>query len=565
MIEKRKHWRRVIWDARDQETLLLAKQLNITLITASILKLRGIKSLSEAKVFINPEIANLYPPILLKDIDKANQRIKTAIKRNEKILLYGDYDVDGISGVALLMQALKAMGAQVSYYLPSRFVEGYGLSMMGVKAADEQGVSLIVTVDCGIGAVEEVKAANQLGIDVIITDHHEVKSELPPALAIVNPNQKDCTYPNKSLAGVGVAMKLACEVMGLSSPPDSFIELACLGTIADVMPITGENRIIVHHGLKQLSMTKNVGWHTLVKTADLSDKKRLTVGDISFKLAPRLNAAGRLEDAQLALRLLLTPSLAEAQQIAEILNEKNIQRQQIQKEIFEQAQREIEIDDSKPVIIIAGQQWHQGVIGIVASKLVDTFHRPVIVISCENGIGKGSGRSIPCFHLLKAMEGCDDLFLSYGGHSQAAGLTIETTKINLFQERINDYASQILTTNDLVSGLEVMEIDIDEVNFKLVNELDNLLAPFGLGNPWPVFSSRDLQLSAQPRIVGNNHLKIKVRGKKATFDAIGFSLGKVIEELERIKSIDVAYVPQINNWQGLETLQLNLKDIKATS
>lgn len=560
----KKCWKKTKCDSNNRDIIQFAKQLGVSPITAAILHLKGIISVDEAKRFINPQLTDMYSPCLLKDMDKATQRIKSAITKNEKIMIYGDYDVDGINSVTVLIQALREMKAQVSYYLPNRFIDGYGISMTGIEEAHNQGVSLIITVDCGISAILEIERANHLGIDVIITDHHEVKSDIPRALAIINPKQQDCPYPNKNLSGVGVAMKLACKILEQPYPADSFIELACLGTIADVLPIIGENRIIVSHGLKLLSETKNIGLKALIKVSDISNRK-ITTGDIGFKLAPRLNAAGRIEDANLALRLLLTSSPQDAQQIAEELNKKNIQRQHLQNEIFEQAKKGIVIDDSMPVIVVAGEEWHSGVIGIVASKIVDAYHRPTVVISYadRNGIGKGSCRSIPGFNILKALTQCEDLLDTYGGHHQAAGLTISVDKIDRFRQQINDYACEILTQDALIPSLDVMEIGLDEISILATSEIENLLAPFGICNSRPVFLSSGLKLCSQPRIVGSNHLKIKLKDKRMIFDAIGFNLGKAIEDLNvNPDRIEAVYVPEINNWQGSDMVQLNLKDIK---
>lgn len=560
-----KVWKRINDDIPEDKVFELADTLQILPTTAQILISRGISTVDAARKFIAPKLTDLHEPFLMKDLHKAVERIKIAINKKEKILVYGDYDVDGITSIALLMQALNFYSPNIIYYVPHRLVEGYGLSKKGIEFAHANGVKLIITVDCGISAIEEIKYANLLNIDVIVTDHHEVKN-LPSAFAIINPKQPQCQYPDKNLAGVGVVMKLIQALMkeGYSNISlNTLLEFACLGTIADVVPIIGENRIIAKYGLKQLEITQNIGLKALIKTCGLEGKK-INTYDISFKLAPRINAMGRLEDGRLAISLFLTQSPQEADKIAKILNEHNIKRQNIQEMIFDEVIASAKYQQDKKVIVVASDNLHQGVIGIVASKIVDKCYRPTIIISCQDGLGKGSGRSIPNFHILNALCQCDDLLESYGGHEQAVGLTILEDKIDKFRQRINEYANEVLQEKDLQPSLNVIQIRLKDVSVQLINEIDKLLSPFGIGNPRPVFSTNSLEVLGTPMIVGNNHLKMKIKDVcPRVIDAIGFDMGsKVVEIFNSSNSIDLAYIPQINTWQNTHSIQLNIKDIK---
>jgi len=559
-----KVWKKINEGMVHQEVTELAEILHISHITAQILMSRGITKADEAKRFITPKLSDFHDPFLMKDLGKAIERIKLALNKKEKILIYGDYDVDGITSVVLLMCGLAPYTSNLIYYLPHRLEEGYGLSKKGIEFAYSEGVKLIITVDCGISAIEEIEYGNSLGIDVIVTDHHEVKERLPLAFAIVNPKQPECQYPDKNLAGSGVVLKLIQGLNGYSSIDlNTFLEFACLGTVADVVPIIGENRIIVKYGLRQLDITQNIGLKALIKVCGLEGKK-INTGDIGFKLAPRINAMGRLEDATLAIKLFLTQSPQEAEEIANILNEHNIKRQNIQEVILQEVINSVRHEQNKNVIVIASDNWHPGVIGIVASKIVDKYYRPTIIISCQDGLGRGSGRSIPNFHLLNALSQCDDLLEEYGGHEQAVGLTILPGNIDKFKQRINNYAHEVLQDSDLQPSLNVMQVQLKDINLQLINEIDELLSPFGTGNPKPVFSTNSLEVLPTPMIVGNNHLKMKVKEDISPLvtEAIGFNMGDKISAIMNSNLIDLAYIPQINIWQDRQSIQLNIKDIR---
>ncbi len=570
-----KSWKKINNKIEQKEVFELARTLQISPVIAQILISRGLTKPDEAKRFISPDLNGFHNPFLLKDLDKAIARIKLALDKKEKILIYGDYDVDGTTSIVLLMRALSPYTSNLIYYIPHRLIEGYGLSKGGIEFAKAEGVKLIITADCGISAVEEIKDANSSGIDVIVTDHHEVpiamgEVNLPPALAIINPKQPQCQYPDKNLAGVGVVMKLiqGLREQGYSAIDfNTILEFAALGTIADIVPLIGENRIIARYGLEQLQKTQNIGLKALIEVCGLEGKK-INSGDIGFKLGPRINAMGRLEDAKLVINLFLTDSRQEAEKIANTLDKHNQRRQKIQEDIFDEAVQSITREQDKNVLVMANDNWHSGVIGIVASKIVDKYYRPTILISCSNGLGKGSGRSIPNFNLLNALIQCDDLLESYGGHEQAAGLTILTDKIDEFRERINDYAQGILPKIDLQPSLDIFEIQLKDISFELINEVEDLLSPFGIGNPRPIFSTNALEVLGEPMIVGSNHLKMRVKDSShKVIEAIGFNMGDKITAarqaaLRDSDSIALAYVPQINIWQERQSLQLNIKDIK---
>ncbi len=565
-------WRKINDGIIQEEVIELVNKLQILPLTAQILISRGMNNPNKAEAFIKHNLSELHDPYLMKDMSKAIERIKLAIVRKEKVLIYGDYDVDGITSVTLLMKALNPSSLHTSYYLPNRLVDGYGLSKRGIEFAQSNGVTLVITVDCGISAIDEIDYANTNGIDIIVTDHHEVKKNLPHAFAIINPKQQECLYPDKNLAGVGIIMKLiqALQQEGYASIDlNTLIEFACLGTIADIVPMIGENRIIIKYGLSRLVVTENIGLKALINICGLKDKQ-IDTWDVGFKISPRINAIGRLEDARLAIKLFLTESKEEAEMIANTLNEHNLKRQDIQDIIFQEAQKIIEegvspLTVGKKIFVVVGDDWHQGVIGIVASKIVEKYYQPAIVISCQDGLCKGSGRSIPGFQLLNGLNVCSDLLESYGGHAQAAGLTILPEKIDAFRDRINNYAEDQIGAKGLQPFLDVIEADLKDISFQLIDEIDNLLAPFGIGNPRPIFSTPALQTVGTPIIVGNNHLKLKVKGTShEVIDAIGFNMGeKLSVVLKNSNSIALSYVPQINTWQNMKSVQLNLKDIKG--
>ncbi|MEP0827749.1 MAG: single-stranded-DNA-specific exonuclease RecJ, partial [bacterium] len=508
----------------------------------------------------------------LYGMDRAVDRILQALRDNEKIMVYGDYDVDGITAASLLYLVLNKLGAQVSYYLPNRLIEGYGLSVEGIKEASERGVTLIVSVDTGVTAVEEVKHAASLGIECILTDHHEPGEVLPEPVALVNPKQKDCTYSGGELSGVGVAFKVAQALYQRlqqdQSELEEHLDLVALGTSADIVPLVGENRILTKFGIKQISRTNKPGLKSLTFVSGLMGKD-IGTGQVVFILAPRINAVGRLGDAEMAIKLLTTKDERVAADIARKLDKENQRRKYIDEktlnEALEQIRQVVDLSNDR-AIILASEGWHQGVIGIVASRLVEKYHLPTIMIAIDNGEGKGSARSIPGFHLCDALKECEDLLLRYGGHKYAAGLTINPANIEKFRERMKEVSQRMLTDDDLVAKLYIdSEIELSQINDRLLDVLETF-SPFGPQNMRPVFLTRNCEILGQPYCVGKNHLKMKVRKGDAVFDVIGFGFGDWVRNLSgRGNLVDLVYVVEYNSWNDSTHIQLRLKDMKLAA
>ncbi|MEW6686898.1 MAG: single-stranded-DNA-specific exonuclease RecJ [Candidatus Edwardsbacteria bacterium] len=547
-----------------------AKVLQTHPLIVHILMNRGFENLLEAKNFLCPKLENLCEPFLMNDMEKACQRMAKAISEHQKIMIYGDYDVDGITATALLYRVLKKLGGEVICYLPERSKEGYGLSERGIEEAKRTEVKLLISVDCGITANSEIEMANQLGIDCIITDHHEPKEELPKAIAILAPKTKGSAYPYEDLAGVGVAYKLACALvrfLGLETKwLESYLDLVALGTIADIVPLTGENRIFAKVGLERISNSDNPGIRALIEVSGLSTKN-IESGHVIFILAPRINAVGRMGPATPGLRLLLTEDEEEIKELAKFLDTENRRRKELDDQIFSEALKMVEdnVDlKNERVIVLASEEWHQGVIGIVASRLVEQYYRPTVLIALEEERGKGSARSIARFHLHQALKECQEHLLTFGGHKYAAGLTIEKSQIRNFRTKLNEIAKQKLSSEDLIpEQLIDAEIELEKLDFEISKAL-RLFAPFGSGNRHPVLLARNLEVLGTPYIVGNNHLKFKVKKGKKTLDTIGFRLGELLDELEAgERYLDLAFVLEENEWQGLKKLQLRVKDMKV--
>lgn len=561
----------VVEDEFDQEEVAgLASELNVPHIMAQILLRRGVKDLPTARKFFNPSIDQLYDPFLLRDMSDAVERLRRAVLSDEEILIYGDYDVDGITSVSFLYLLLKELGAHVSYYIPDRQEEGYGLSEQGIQEAKQRGVSLIVTVDCGITGHPEIKAAAQAGIEVLVTDHHEPGPTIPNAVAVVDPKRRDCDYPFKQLAGVGVAYKLAqglLQRLGIDeSILEKFVELVAIGTSADIVPLIDENRIFVKAGLEALNNSENVGLQALIRAAGLNGRE-IGTGQIVFIIAPRINAVGRMGDAERAVQLLTTDDEAQAQHIANILERENQHRKNVDEEAFHEAivQADGLFDPTNSnAIILHKDGWHTGVIGIVASRVVEKYYRPTILISVEDGVGKGSARSIPGFDLYEALKQCEDLFIGFGGHKYAAGLTISEEKIELFKERFQHIAAQSLSYESLVPKLNIeAELRLQTIDEKFMKLLKRF-APFGPQNMRPVFVSQNLEVVGTPTIVGKNHLKFRVRqnGSKV-FDVIAFNMGDLLYRLSPGEAnLDMAYVIEENVFMGRHSIQLRAKDLR---
>lgn len=532
-----------------------------------LLTKRGITTPEQINRFLYPNLDLLYNPMLLKDLDKAVNRIKKAIDKGEKITIYGDYDVDGITSTCLLIKLLRSLDGRVDYYIPSRLHEGYGLNNEAIDTIYKRGTDLIITVDNGITSINEVKFAMDLGIDVIITDHHEPQEFIPQAVAVVNPKQKDCPYPFKELAGVGVALKLAQALGNLDyESMQEYLEFAAIGTVADVVPLLDENRIIVKHGLKLLENTKNKGIQALKTLLNLHDKPFDTF-KIGFIIAPRINAAGRMADPDIAVELLLCEEEDRALELARALEDINQERQATEAKILNEAkeiaQQKADFD-MDGAIVISDPTWHPGVLGTVASKLAETYNRPCILIVEEGEEGRGSGRSIPGINLFEAVSKASKKLIRYGGHEQALGLTIKVENINSFTRELNNYICKKMTSIDLKPKLEIdMELKPKDINLSLAKQIE-LMEPFGFGNPKPVFMCKNMVIKKM-RAVGekDKHLKLGFKKRKKPLSAIGFNFGHYKEDLNFAPALDIVFSLEVNRWQGIVEPQLNLKDIKV--
>lgn len=551
----------------------MAEEYKIPPVIATLLLNRGIEGKTAVHDYLSKSMQTVHNPNDLTDMTAAVERICTALSSGEKIVIYGDYDVDGITSTALLYAFLKSQNANVSYYIPKRKEEGYGINIMAVNKLSKEGTRLLITVDCGITAVGEVEFARLQGMDVIITDHHTCKEKLPKAVAVVNPKRPDCDYPFDGLAGVGVAFKLILATamqLGLSTREcfDQYVELAALGTIADVVPLLDENRVIADRGVASLAATHRPGLRALLEVSG-ADKRPLSASTIAFTLAPRLNAAGRLSSASTAVELLLETDPKQAQAIARELDEENRLRQQTEQKIFEEALDLIAQDPNAPqkkVLVLAKEGWHHGVIGIVASKINDLYYRPCILISYENGVGKGSGRSIPAFNLFDALTHCEDLLSTFGGHAIAAGLSINTSDLEAFTKKINDYANSVLKPDDLLPAVKIdCQIRPEDVTLAAAKLLTKL-EPFGMGNEKPSFAIRRLQVTAAATMgVDDKHLRLRLASANTVLNAVGFQMGSYACRLQPGDFVDVAFCMDINYYQGNETVQLVLKDIKKSN
>jgi len=562
-------WRRKEYDADLVRTL--AAGGNIPRLVAQLLCVRGVESVEEVKRFLAPSLSDMGDPFLLKGMAEAVDRLALARGRGETICIHGDYDVDGVTSVALLMTFLQAVGFSAVYVIPLRLEEGYGLSSDGVDEAARRGASVLVTVVCGITSVGEAALCREKGIDLIITDHHTPGDVLPDALAIINPLQPGCNAPFRQLAGVGLAFKLAVALRsrlrsdGLfasGGEPNlrEYLDLAALGTIADLVPLKGENRIIASFGLKELTAGGRTGIRELKRVAAVVDP--VGSGDVGFRLAPRLNAAGRLDDAKRGVELLLTSDRDEASVIAAELDAANRERQEIEKEILSEALAMAQSQEmaGRKSIVMASDNWHPGVIGIVASRVVEAFHRPVILIALQDGVGKGSGRSIPALHLYNAIAACGEHLVKFGGHKQAAGLTVDEETLEAFTALFDEVVAGQLTEDDLSPVLQIdAELSPDEITTDLVVQI-GLLRPFGMGNPEPLFMLRGARV-LQSRVLKESHLKMRLEARGRIFDAIGFGMAAKGVDTELV---DITFVPELNVWNGSESLQLRLKDIRRS-
>ena len=561
----------------DDRSAQLSKSLKVSSLLAQVLINRGITDTHTASVFLRPKLTELIAPEQMPGIDKAISRLKQAITNKEKISVYGDYDVDGITGVAILWQLLTLLGAQADYYIPHRIDEGYGLNEEAVQQLAKDGSKVLITVDCGITDFSSAKLAEELGIELIITDHHQPDKELPKAVAIVHPVLED-SYPNQDSSGAMVAFKLAWAIAdefnkGSKLAPKlrefmiNATSLVAMGTVADVVPLRGENRVLTSFGLKALPQCRLPGIRALIETAGLTGQG-LDSFDIGFRLAPMLNAAGRMGHARLAVELLTSDSEIRSMKIAEYLKEQNKQRQQCERKIFRQAcemvaRLGLNHPDQKS-IVLANEDWHGGVLGIVASRIVDKFYRPTIMLCVEEAAAQGSGRSIPGFCLLSAIRKCSRHLKKYGGHKMAAGITMDAEKVEKFATEFEAYARKNLDEDNIVSRLHIDAMaPLSDFSKDTVDELQ-LLAPFGQGNPQPVFATKGVRLASPPRRVGikGDHLQLAITDNAATIRCIGFRFGKLEKKLLEHEYFNVAYKPQINTYNGNTNVEFVITDIR---
>ena len=565
------------WIKRDTDTPgvdSLAHALGVSPVIAGLLVSRGYDTEDAARRFLNPSQDQLHDPGLMLGMETAVSRVLQAIDANEPILVYGDYDVDGTTGTVVLRRALQLLGAKTGFHIPHRFTEGYGIQQAALEKAMANGFGLVISVDCGIRAHEPLYWARENRLDVIVTDHHlpDKGEGAPPAYAVLNPNQQGCTYPDKNLAGVGVAFKLAHALLrerGLERLVGGFLKMVAIGTVADVAQLVGENRSIVALGLADLCNATNPGLRALMEVSGCGNGVGMTATDLGFRLGPRINAAGRMDAARSVVELFEATERDAANVIAGALDKRNRERQEVQSEITELALEQWGVNGDgaqKHVAVIAGEGWHRGVIGIAASKIAEKLYRPCIVISFDGDVGHGSARSIEAYHLLDGLTACSDLFEKFGGHSHAAGLTMRRANVSELQRRLNEHAASMLCDEDLKPALSVdAEIPAENLTLDLAEDLKQL-EPFGAGNPRPIFVTRELHLTAEPLVMKERHLKLRLSGKAGSsletvwWDGVEKLCGRT---LTRGSSIEMAYTVETNTWQGVTRLQLSAQDVRT--
>ena len=557
----RKKWE--IYEADEAEVERLQKEYNLNLLLAKILVNKGITEKEQIRKFLEPTRKDFYDPFLMPDMEKAVERLLTAINKKERIIIYGDYDVDGITSITVLKSFLEERGMKVDSYIPNRLEEGYGLNKEAVKKIADENYELMVTVDCGISCKEEISYAKELGIETIVTDHHEVGEELPEAIAVVDAKRKDSKYPFRELAGVGVVFKVI-QAIGMKLNLDEkeylkYLDIVCIGTISDIVPLADENRVIAKLGLLLVKQTKNLGLKSILMS---SGYKKIDSSTISFGVAPRINACGRMGDAKKALQLFLSKNINEIETLTNQLNAYNAKRQEIEKEIFEDAIVQIEEKhlEKNRTIVVAGTNWHHGVIGIVSSKITDIYFKPSILLCLEDGIAKGSGRSIPGFDLYTALQSCNDKIEKFGGHSMAIGITMKPENISEFAKKFEERA----TKEHIEDILPIIPIDarinFEQVNRDMVQSLKQL-EPFGEANKTPIFLFKNLKIDSIRTLSEGKHLKMTLKSNNTAIDAIGFNLGELADEYIIGDKIDVAGALEINSYGGMDNLQINIKDI----
>ena len=546
----------------------ISKNFNISPLTAIILYNRGIREDGQIKDFLARDLSGMHDPFLMKDMDKAVERILLAKKNNEKITIYGDYDVDGITSIAILYKYLKNMGLEVGFYVPDRMVEGYGVNRDALDKIKADGTAVIITVDTGITAIEEADYAKSIGIDFIITDHHECKESIPDVYAAIDPKRKDCEYPFKSLAGVGDVFKLI-QALDSSEPienlMDEYADLMCLGTVADISPLIDENRVIVTEGLKRFKTTKNIGLKALIDVS--TNGKAITTSTIGYTIAPRINASGRLGCASTSVELFLTEDEEEAAKLADSLCHENTLRQQTEQKMFKEALEYIEqhpeIKDDD-ILVIPHENWHHGIVGIVSSKITEKYYKPSILFAVDGDSAKGSGRSIAGFNLFGALENCSGLLEKFGGHELAAGLTIKAENIEAFRKKINEYAKGRIEDMTLVPTISLdAQIKVPYITIDTVHDI-NKLQPFGVNNPTPSFSVRNIKIHRISVMSEGKHLRMTLYKDGKYLDTVGFGMGDYYSMFREGDYIDVAFALDINDYKGFQNVQLILKDMRKT-
>jgi single-stranded-DNA-specific exonuclease len=569
---REKRW--VFAQADKTASAKLAHSLHVSDLTATLLLNRGVREASEARGFLKPELSALINPEKFNDMPRAVARLEAAVQKREQVAIFGDYDVDGTSGTAILIKLFTLLECPVKYRVPHRVNDGYGLNAGAVEAFAAEGAKLLITIDCGTNNVSEVALARKLGMDVVILDHHEPGATLPDATAIINPKLRDSTYGFTGICSAGISFKVAWAVadrVGAKRLPgfEGFIldamSLAALGTIADVCPLIGENRIYVRYGLDALRACKGKGLRSLLALARLEDKVIDPI-DVSFKLAPRLNALGRIGTAMDCVDLLVSDDQARIEEILSLLEKSNRHRKGIEDEIFEQAIAQVESEGGPAsAVILADERWHLGVVGIVAARLVDRYYRPAFVLAIdENGVARGSARSIGGLELHTALEACTEHLMTHGGHAMAAGLSLRKENFDAFRKKMDRYISLQLSAENLTPKLLVDdEVQIGAVTRSVVRELERL-APHGPGNPVPLLVASHVKIAGEPRLMGkkNDHLSFFLQQEGKSIRVVGFGMGELLEPLKKARSVSVAFTPQINSWQGNESVELHLKDLK---
>lgn len=557
-----KKWELINVDESKAERI--EKQFNVGKLVARALATKNLKSDEEIEVFLSPRRGDFHDPFLMPDMEKAVDRVVKAIQNKEKVTIFGDYDVDGITSSSILHRFLKECGLETKIYIPNRISEGYGLNEEAIRKIANEKTTLIITVDCGITGNKEVELAKSLGIDTVITDHHEPAKELPKAVAVVDCKRKDSTYPFNGLAGCGVAFKLTQGISQRLGIPEEkslkYLDIVCVGTISDIVPLEDENRTISKLGLRLLNQTKNPGLKALLESTGY---KKIDSTAVSFGLAPRINACGRMGHEDEALKLFLTDNLQEARELTSKLNEYNTKRQEIEKDIFSKAQEMLKDENEQklPCIVLGGEKWHHGVIGIVSSKITDMYSKPSLLLCFEGEESKGSGRSVPGFDLHEALENCKDNIKQFGGHSMAVGLTIETNKFADLKNALEEYATKMKVA-DIVPVVKVdQKIGLTDVMIKDIKELE-LLEPYGEANKMPIFQINNVRIESIRTLSEGKHLKLTVKDEHKIIDCIGFNLGNLASEYPIGSKIDLIGSLEINEFRGIENIQINLKDIR---